>query len=269
MRRGELLGLCWPEVHLTERNTAGAVEPHRRRQQPPPPGSPQDQGGPQLGQPVCSGRRRAGAAGVGRAVEPAGGNAARRARVFCQPDGAPLRPQQLLVTLRRRSAEIGLPRIGVHDLQHTAASIMISSEVPLAVVSGTLRHSTLSTTVNIYGHLRPARRARCCHRPVPGARRRLAAFRRPRQRSVRPSGHRVAGRTSPGPCARPSRRHHRSPEREQRACRFGQTRWSHTSGRQDLNLRPLDPQRSKGCPTGVQRSESRRSGPTSFATHDA
>jgi hypothetical protein len=32
---------------------------------------------------------------------------------------------------------------------------MISSEVPLAVVSKTLRHSTLSTTVNIYGHLLP------------------------------------------------------------------------------------------------------------------
>ncbi|MCX5562362.1 hypothetical protein [Streptomyces sp. NBC_00038] len=32
---------------------------------------------------------------------------------------------------------------------------MISSRVPLAVVSKTLRHSTLSTTVNFYGHLLP------------------------------------------------------------------------------------------------------------------
>ena len=32
---------------------------------------------------------------------------------------------------------------------------MISSQVPLAVVSKTLRHSTLATTVNIYGHLLP------------------------------------------------------------------------------------------------------------------
>ncbi|MGH1553367.1 tyrosine-type recombinase/integrase [Streptomyces sp. L7] len=57
--------------------------------------------------------------------------------------------------LRRRSEDIGLPRIGVHDLRHTAATIMISSRVPLAVVSKTLRHSTLSTTVNLYGHLLP------------------------------------------------------------------------------------------------------------------
>ncbi len=59
------------------------------------------------------------------------------------------------MTLRRRAAEIGLPRIGVHDLRHTAATIMISSGVPLAVVSKTLRHSTLATTVNLYGYLLP------------------------------------------------------------------------------------------------------------------
>ncbi|WHX22032.1 tyrosine-type recombinase/integrase [Streptomyces malaysiensis subsp. malaysiensis] len=75
--------------------------------------------------------------------------------VFCRPDGSPLRPQGVLVELRRRAAELGLPRIGVHDLRHTAATIMISSRVPLAVVSKTLRHSTLATTVNLYGHLLP------------------------------------------------------------------------------------------------------------------
>ncbi|MFJ9841623.1 tyrosine-type recombinase/integrase [Kitasatospora sp. NPDC101155] len=75
--------------------------------------------------------------------------------VFTRPDGKPINPERLLHTLRRRSAEIGLPQIGLHDLRHTAATIMISSQVPLAVVSKTLRHSTLATTVNIYGHLLP------------------------------------------------------------------------------------------------------------------
>ncbi|WBP86325.1 tyrosine-type recombinase/integrase [Kitasatospora cathayae] len=73
--------------------------------------------------------------------------------VFTRPDGKPINPERLLHTLRQRSAEIGLPKIGLHDLRHTAATIMISSQVPLAVVSKTLRHSTLATTVNIYGHL--------------------------------------------------------------------------------------------------------------------
>lgn len=41
----------------------------------------------------------------------------------------------------------------VHDLRHLAAAITITAGVPLAVVSKTLRHSTLSTTANIYSHL--------------------------------------------------------------------------------------------------------------------
>jgi len=59
------------------------------------------------------------------------------------------------MVLRRRAAEIGLPGIGVHDPRHTTATIMISSGVPPAVASKALRHSTLSTTVSLYGHLLP------------------------------------------------------------------------------------------------------------------
>ncbi|MBT2443104.1 tyrosine-type recombinase/integrase [Streptomyces sp. ISL-36] len=42
------------------------------------------------------------------------------------------------------------PRVTVHDLRHLAATITISAGVPLTVVSKTLRHSTLSTTANLY-----------------------------------------------------------------------------------------------------------------------
>lgn len=73
--------------------------------------------------------------------------------VFAGLDGAPLRPQRVLDQLRGRSGEAGLPRIGLHALRHTAATIMISSGVPIAIVSKTLRHSTLATTLNICGHL--------------------------------------------------------------------------------------------------------------------
>jgi integrase len=55
--------------------------------------------------------------------------------------------------LRRLTAEAGLPRIRVHDLRHLAATIMLSSGVPIAMVSKTLRHKNLATTVDIYGHL--------------------------------------------------------------------------------------------------------------------
>lgn len=44
-------------------------------------------------------------------------------------------------------------RIGVHDLRHLAATLPIAVGVPLVTVSKTLRHSTLSTTANVYDHL--------------------------------------------------------------------------------------------------------------------
>ncbi|MEV7524359.1 tyrosine-type recombinase/integrase [Streptomyces sp. NPDC091371] len=73
--------------------------------------------------------------------------------VFCRPDGRPLGPHQALDRLRRLSAEAGVPRITVHDLRHLAATITMTAGVPLTVVSKTLRHSTLSTTANLYAHL--------------------------------------------------------------------------------------------------------------------
>ncbi|MFD9302795.1 tyrosine-type recombinase/integrase [Streptomyces sp. NPDC060048] len=73
--------------------------------------------------------------------------------VFCRPDGRPLRPHTALDRLRQLSQEAGVPRVTVHDLRHLAATITITAGVPLTVVSKTLRHSTLSTTANIYSHL--------------------------------------------------------------------------------------------------------------------
>ncbi|MCX5193318.1 tyrosine-type recombinase/integrase [Streptomyces sp. NBC_00249] len=70
---------------------------------------------------------------------------------FCRPDSRPLRPPGVLDRLRKLSDEAGVPRVTVHDLRHRAATI--TAGVPLTVVSKTLRHSTLSTTANVYSHL--------------------------------------------------------------------------------------------------------------------
>ncbi|MBA2945656.1 tyrosine-type recombinase/integrase [Streptomyces himalayensis] len=73
--------------------------------------------------------------------------------VFCRPNGRPLRPQTVLDRFRRLAAEAGVPRVTLHDLRHLAAALTITAGIPLTVVSKTLRHSTLSTTANIYSHL--------------------------------------------------------------------------------------------------------------------
>jgi integrase len=73
--------------------------------------------------------------------------------VFTRADGQPLRPEYVLRHLHQLSDTAGLPRIRVHDLRHFAATTMLSAQVPLAITSKTMRHSTLSTTTEIYGHL--------------------------------------------------------------------------------------------------------------------
>jgi integrase len=73
--------------------------------------------------------------------------------VFTRANGQPLRPEYVLRHLHQLADAAGLPRIRVHDLRHFAATTMLTSQVPLAITSKTLRHSTLSTTTEIYGHL--------------------------------------------------------------------------------------------------------------------
>ncbi|MFE5583996.1 tyrosine recombinase XerC [Kitasatospora sp. NPDC056531] len=73
--------------------------------------------------------------------------------VFHRPDGRTLHPAYVLNHFHYLCREFDLPRTIVPDLRHLAATISITAGVPLTVVSKTLRHSTLSTTANIYGHL--------------------------------------------------------------------------------------------------------------------
>jgi integrase len=154
MRRGEVLGLHWTDVHLAEnvllvRWNLTAVDNNQLFLGHPK--TKASRNWVSLSPRVATALERQQAQARARLPE----GAPLDGLVFCRGDGSPLRPQSVLTELRRRSVELGLPRIGVHDLRHTAATIMISSQVPLAVVSKRLRHSTLSTTVNLYGRLLP------------------------------------------------------------------------------------------------------------------
>ncbi|TVT11365.1 site-specific integrase [Amycolatopsis bartoniae] len=73
--------------------------------------------------------------------------------VFTRSQGQPLRPEYVLRHFHRLTDDAGLPRIRVHDLRHFAATTMLSAQIPLAMASKTMRHSTISTTTEIYAHL--------------------------------------------------------------------------------------------------------------------
>ncbi|MFE6148535.1 tyrosine-type recombinase/integrase [Streptomyces sp. NPDC057889] len=151
MRRGEALDLHWDDVHLSEcvlyvRSTLSAIDNNRLVLTTPKTRSSRSwvANSPHVATAL---HHRAPTAPYARSdpADPFAG------LVFCQADGRPLRPHLVLDRLHRLSDEVGVPRVTVHDLRHLAATI--TAGVPLTVVSKTLRHSTLSTTANLYSHL--------------------------------------------------------------------------------------------------------------------
>lgn len=74
-------------------------------------------------------------------------------RIFTTDAGAPLFPDTITKWFSSFVAHSGLPKVTIHSLRHTYASLMIVDGVPLVVVSHQLGHAQTSTTANIYSHV--------------------------------------------------------------------------------------------------------------------
>lgn len=74
-------------------------------------------------------------------------------RVFARPDGEGLMPEYVSRTFRNLVEKADLPRIRLHELRHTSASLALAAGVPPRVVSERLGHSTIAITQNIYTHI--------------------------------------------------------------------------------------------------------------------
>ncbi|MFE6157740.1 tyrosine recombinase XerC [Streptomyces sp. NPDC056486] len=153
MRKGEALGLHWSDVHLTQRVpyvrcTLSAIDNNRLVLTSPKTRTSKNwiAISPRVATALQHQARN-------RLLAECNPDDPFTGLVFCRPDGRPLRPRTVLERLHALSAEADVPRITVHDLRHLAATLTITAGVPLTVVSKTLRHSTLSTTANLYSHL--------------------------------------------------------------------------------------------------------------------
>lgn len=81
-------------------------------------------------------------------------------RVFTTDEGAPMFPDSISQWFTKFVKRTGLPKVTVHSLRHTYASIMIADGTPLVVVSHQLGHAQASTTANIYAHVIASAEAR-------------------------------------------------------------------------------------------------------------
>ncbi|MDQ3571460.1 MAG: site-specific integrase [Actinomycetota bacterium] len=76
--------------------------------------------------------------------------------VFCREDGTPIWPRSLSRSFERHVSAAGLPRIRLHDLRHTHATLALQAGVHPKVVQEHLGHSTISITLDVYSHAIPA-----------------------------------------------------------------------------------------------------------------
>jgi len=78
--------------------------------------------------------------------------------VFATPLGTPIDPTNLGKRFAVICEAAGLGHRNLHQLRHSAATLMLAQGVPLHEVSDVLGHSSVSITKDIYGHLVADRR---------------------------------------------------------------------------------------------------------------
>lgn len=158
LRQGEALGLSWPDVDLA----AGTLTVRRSLVRG-------DDGQPTLGSPKSDRSRRTialPAAARDALTRQRSRQDAQRAAlgsawqgvedlVFTDAVGRPLTGRRITPALRVALGNAGLPAVRCHDLRHTAATLQLAAGVPLAVISRTLGHSTISVTADIYAAVTP------------------------------------------------------------------------------------------------------------------
>src|SRR5258708_40341006 len=76
--------------------------------------------------------------------------------VFCNIYGYYLEAGSLREQFTSLVKKAGLPHMRFHDLRHSAATILLAMKVPVKVIQELLGHSSITTTLNVYGHVLPS-----------------------------------------------------------------------------------------------------------------
>ncbi len=79
-----------------------------------------------------------------------------RPYVFLSRTGGPIDPDNVDRAFKRHLDLAGLPEIRFHDLRHTHASLLIAAGVHPKAIQARLGHASITTTLNVYGHLMPS-----------------------------------------------------------------------------------------------------------------
>ena len=156
MRRGELLGLRWQDLDL-EAGRASIRQTVILLGNKPALSEPKTERGRRLVSldPVTAACLKGRRATQHRERLAAGALWVDSGLVFTWEDGSMLSPDLLSDWFDRHVQAAGLPRIRLHDLRHTYASLALLAGVPAKVVGERLGHASIAITLDTYSHVAP------------------------------------------------------------------------------------------------------------------
>jgi integrase len=70
----------------------------------------------------------------------------------CHPDGRPVHPDTITARFNRLVGRAGVPRIRLHDVRHTYATMSLDAGVDPKIVSDRIGHANMAYTLAIYTH---------------------------------------------------------------------------------------------------------------------
>ncbi len=168
MRRGELLGVRWQDVrldagYLTVRQAVIVVRGHPQVTEPKTATSVRTIYLPPTVRDHLAAHREAQRERRERRERdgsPGGGPSRDTGDfVFATRDGGVINPDNLDYDFAKLIERAGVPRIRIHDLRHTYATLALEQGIPVKVVSENLGHADISTTLRTYAHVIPAQRS--------------------------------------------------------------------------------------------------------------
>jgi integrase len=76
--------------------------------------------------------------------------------VFCRENGTPIWPRTFSRSFDHHVRDTGLPKVRLHDLRHTHATLALEAGVHPKVVQERLGHATIAITLDTCSHAIPA-----------------------------------------------------------------------------------------------------------------
>lgn len=156
LREAEILGLAWQDIDLDAgilevRSTLQRVDGEWQLREPK---TPKSRRSVPLSKPVVASLR----AHKKRQLEDrvgAGGRFPAYSLVFTTRSGWPMYAWHVLEALYAAEERLALPRVGLHGLRHTFATIALANGENPRVVADILGHSSVRVTLDIYSHVMP------------------------------------------------------------------------------------------------------------------